>query len=138
MATDWLWRPITGIDRTRAALPRTINHFGVCRGQAVAAIGPGVAEIGDIDGEKARRDHDEERMNHPPIEPDLDTLIRFEIALRNLCVISVAALEAASRQYRLVRFPDEAVPIINWMTRCKLTSLLGAVQRLREALETDQ
>jgi hypothetical protein len=77
-------------------------------------------------------------MKNTPIDRDIETLVRFEVAIRNATAISAGALEVATRQYQSLPFADAAVPMVNWMTRCRFWRLLESTQRLREALEVGQ
>ena len=77
-------------------------------------------------------------MKNTPVDRDIETLVRFEVAIRNVTAMSAGALEVATRRYQSLPFADAAVPMVNWMTRCRFWRLLEATQRLREALEVEQ
>jgi hypothetical protein len=77
-------------------------------------------------------------MTDTPVNRDIDTLVRFEVAIRNVTAMSAGALDVATRRYQSLPYADAALPMVNWMTRCRFWRLLEATQRLREALEVEQ
>ena len=76
-------------------------------------------------------------MKNIPVDRDIETLVRFEVAIRNVTALSAGALEVATRRYQSPPFANAAAPMVNWMTRCRFWRLLGATQRLRDALEVE-
>ena len=77
-------------------------------------------------------------MKNIPVDRDIETLVRFEVAIRNVTAMSAGALEVATRRHQSPPFANAAAPMVNWMTRCRFLRLLEATQRLRDALEVEQ
>ena len=77
-------------------------------------------------------------MKNIPVDRDIETLVRFEVAIRNVTAMSAGALEVATHRYQSPPFTNAAAPMVNWMTRCRFWRLLEATQRLRDALEVEQ